>query len=115
MAKLYRNYLALLDKWPIDTTKQSRDLGQFIRDRLKESFKAGDLLKKEDEEKCTTTYKCLNRIADNYYCRLYERSYISSATGLTEEQCKIIISDDFLELLNSKERSFISKVFNRKS
>lgn len=112
-AGLYRRYLRLLEKWPADPTKQSRDLGKFLRDQIKLTFTAGELSSPVDQEKCLKTYETLNKIADNHYFEKYKRTLSSSATGLTPEQCKAVLSDDFLEFLKEDDESFITKVFKR--
>lgn len=58
-------------------------------------------------------HESLNRIADNQYKKAYDRLVNSSATGLTAEQCRGVLSDDFLSYLKEENTSFLSKVLNR--
>lgn len=113
MANQYRNFLKLLEKWPIDPTKKkNRDLSLFIRDQLKINFAGGEVGSNIDEEKCKQQYESLKRISDNYYRNKYLRRSHASATGLTAEQCNSVLSDEFLEYLQDKEKHFLSKVFS---
>lgn len=115
MANHYRNFLRLLEKWPVDQTKKkNRDLSLFIREQLKINFSGGAVDNNVDEEKCTRQYESLKRISSNYYGKKYLRRSQASATGLTAEQCNSILSDEFLDYLQEKEKSFFSKVFNSK-
>lgn len=115
MANQYRNFLRLLEKWPVDPSKKkNRDLSVFIRDQLKINFAGGATDSNIDEKKCRRQYESLKRISDNYYSNKYLRRSQASATGLTAEQCNSILSDEFLEYLQEKDKSFVSKLFSTK-
>jgi len=115
MAHVYEKYMKLLSKWPIDPTKNKRDLGQFIRDKLKVHLDSGKVCSAEDQVRCLRTHELLNKIADNQHRIKYKRSYESSATGLTALQCKEVLSDDFLKYLKEDQVGFLSKVFKKKT
>ncbi|XP_071518741.1 ubiquinol-cytochrome c reductase complex assembly factor 2 [Panulirus ornatus] len=109
----YRNFLRLLEKWPVDQTKSGgRDLGEHLRLRVTESFKHGDVTS-VDEVECQRIYSSLSRIAKDTYAKQYPRSLSSTATGLSGEVCREIISNDFLKALEEQERGFFSRLFKR--
>ncbi|BES96497.1 Mitochondrial nucleoid factor 1 [Nesidiocoris tenuis] len=114
MARIYRSYLELLKKWPVDATKKDRDFAQYLRERIKRTFRTPELPGDEDEAECWKTYEALNRIADNQHLVKYKRYNTSSATGLTAEQCRSILSEEFIKLLDTKESGFFNSVWRKK-
>lgn len=113
MAGTYKNFLRLLEKWPLDSTKQKRDIGVHIREQIKLQFGAGGLRKPVDQENCDKQFYSLKKIVDNHYKTLYHRSSASSATGLNVEQCKQVLSDEYLEYLEDQRDKIILNVFNK--
>lgn len=67
----------------------------------------------KSEEDCIKIHDSLNRIVENSYKKLYERTFNSSATGLTAEQCKGVLSDDFMQYLKEDNAGILSRLFNR--
>lgn len=58
-------------------------------------------------------HESLSRIADNNYKKAFDRLSNSSATGLTAEQCRGVLSDDFMEYLKEDNGSILSRLFSR--
>lgn len=110
MASHYKNFLRLLESWPVDKSKQNRDLGQYIRDQVKKNFGSGAITTNINEKECEETYNCLKRISDNHYSNLYKRRSETSATGLTAEQCNAILSTEFLNYINKRERNLFRRM-----
>ncbi|XP_045616234.1 ubiquinol-cytochrome-c reductase complex assembly factor 2 [Procambarus clarkii] len=109
----YRNFLRLLDKWPVDSTKAGdRDLGKYLRLRVTEGFRHGDATA-VDETECQRIYASLNRIATNVHAKQYPRTLRSTSTGLTAEECKQVISEEFLQILKEQDKGFFSGLFKR--
>lgn len=106
MAKVYRAYLDLLKKWPVDATKKDRDFAHYLRERVKKTFRTPELPRDQDETECWKTYESLARIAENRHSLKYKRHSSSSSTGLTAEQCKTILSEEFVKLLEPEESKF---------
>ncbi|KAI4504098.1 hypothetical protein M0802_000569 [Mischocyttarus mexicanus] len=106
MAGNYRNFMKLLKSWPLDKTKLDRDLGQHIRDQVKLTFSKGDITTPVDQEQCNRYYASLKRIISNHYGQIYTRSYTSTASGLTAEQCNIALSPEMKEFLEEKKKFF---------
>ncbi|KAJ9579538.1 hypothetical protein L9F63_004797 [Diploptera punctata] len=114
MANSYRNFLKLLEHWPVDTTKLGRDFGQHIREQVKVAFKGGEL-KIVDEAECNRIHASLKRLANNHYGQMFVRENKVSSTGLSAEECGAILSNEFLEELSTSERGFFSKYFSFKN
>jgi hypothetical protein len=91
-----------------------RDLGQHIREQVKEAFKTGEIYP-SDESECNRIHASLKRLADNQYCQMYPRKSNSCASGLSADECHAILSSEFLEELNKSEQGFFSKFFYTKT
>lgn len=79
---------------------------------MKINFAGGGVGDNIDEEKCRQQFESLKRISDNFYGNKYLRRSGASATGLTAEQCNSVLSDEFLEYLQERDKHFLSKVFS---
>jgi len=112
MASQYRNFLKLLEAWPVDKTKTYRDFGLHIRDKVKANFASGSVSSIISEKECEKIYNSLKRLCDNHYGELHKRHSKSSASGLTAEQCNSVLSTEFLEYLEKKS-TFLGR-FTRK-
>jgi hypothetical protein len=84
-----------------------------LRARVKEVFPLGET-SQVNEEACEKTQKVLQRLVDNHHSKLNPRTFESSATGLTEEQCRGLLSTEFLEAAVEEDRGILSKLFNSK-
>ncbi|XP_022243034.1 ubiquinol-cytochrome-c reductase complex assembly factor 2-like [Limulus polyphemus] len=98
-AHLYRRFLRLCEIWGLDSTKKGRDLGQHIRERVTQTFVHGEVTKVNNLEECVEFHESLLRLANNYYGKHYQRHDISSASGLTAEECRMIVSTDSMKQL----------------
>ncbi|XP_012285266.1 ubiquinol-cytochrome-c reductase complex assembly factor 2-like [Orussus abietinus] len=108
MSGTYKNYMRLLESWPLDPTKTGRDLGLHIRDQIKIAFAKGES-SQVDKELCDRYYASLKRLASNHYGSLYKRTLTSTASGLTVEQCNLALSPELQEFFAEEERSYFSK------
>lgn len=113
MTSQYRKFLRLIEKWPLDHSKKDRDLGKFIRDRVKIAFESKDK-SVLNTELCNRQYAALNRLADNTHLKHYKIEKVSSASGLTPEECNLALSSEFLEYLKEENQGFLSKLFRKK-
>uniref|UniRef100_A0A8C5JRU5 Mitochondrial nucleoid factor 1 n=1 Tax=Junco hyemalis TaxID=40217 RepID=A0A8C5JRU5_JUNHY len=41
-ASRYRRFLRLCEEWPVEETKQQRDLGSFLRQKVAQAFREGE-------------------------------------------------------------------------
>ncbi|XP_076235205.1 ubiquinol-cytochrome c reductase complex assembly factor 2-like [Calliopsis andreniformis] len=113
MAGTYKNYMKLLESWPLDKAKAGRDLGQHIRDQIKIAFTKGESDNQLNREVCDRYYMSLKRITSNYHGQIYQRIYTSSASGLTAEQCNLALSPELLQYLNEGEKNIFSRTLSR--
>lgn len=112
MTTQYKKFIKLIAKWPLDTTKGERDLGKFIRNQVKKAFESTEP-QNLDSELCNRQYNSLNKLADNYYRNKYKRTKTSTSTGLSTEECNVILSSEVLEYLKEENKGFFRKVFNK--
>lgn len=112
MTTQYKKFIKLIAKWPIDHTKGERDLGKHIRDKVKVAF---DSTNKQnlDTELCNQQYNSLNKLADNHYKNKYKRKHSSTATGLSVEECNLILSNEVLTYLKEENKGFFRKLFGK--
>ncbi|XP_049877631.1 probable methyltransferase-like protein 15 homolog [Pectinophora gossypiella] len=103
MTTQYKKFIKLIAKWPLDNTKGDRDLGKFIRDRVKVAFETSER-QNLDSELCNRQYTALNKIADNHYKNKYKRSKNSTSTGLSTEECNLILSNEVLAYLKEENK-----------
>lgn len=111
MTTQYKKFTKLIAKWPVDSSKGERDLGKFIREKVKAAFETADK-QNLDSELCNRQYNSLNKIADNYYKNKYKRTKSSTATGLSTEECNLILSNEVLNYLKEENKGFFRKIFN---
>lgn len=113
MTSQYKKFTKLIAKWPLDSTKGERDLGKFIRDKVKTAFETDK--RKLDSDLCNKQYTSLNKLADNHYKNKYKRTNKSTATGLSTEECNLILSEQVLAYLKEENKGFFSKIFGRET
>ncbi|XP_021944989.1 ubiquinol-cytochrome-c reductase complex assembly factor 2-like [Folsomia candida] len=101
---LYRSFLRVLEKWPVEPTKKGRDLGQHIRLCVAEAFRGSD---PHESSKCQEIQESLNRIASNKYNDAFYVSGAVSSSGLSQSECQQILSNEFLKLLAEKDKGNI--------
>lgn len=107
---VFNNLKRLLIKWPLDTTKQGRDLGEFIRKKVALGFPQGEATKVSNPEEWAKFIKHLENIADDRALKAHPRLHDSTATGLELEECKGIVSTTFLTYLEEENnRGLFSK------
>ncbi|XP_044593757.1 ubiquinol-cytochrome-c reductase complex assembly factor 2 [Cotesia glomerata] len=112
MAGTYKNYLKLLEAWPVDKYKPGRDLGEYIRDRIKLEFSTNKVRSQAEKEECDRNYVSLKKISSNHYAKLYPRKLNSSGTGLSYEQCSCILSPEILENYQRQKRNFFQRILD---
>uniref|UniRef100_A0A8C4UVS6 Mitochondrial nucleoid factor 1 n=1 Tax=Falco tinnunculus TaxID=100819 RepID=A0A8C4UVS6_FALTI len=78
-ASRYRRFLKLCEEWPVEETKRQRDLGAFLRQRVAQAFREGE---------------------STQYPRLKDTSF----TGVTVEDCKMILATDILKQMEDMKK-----------
>lgn len=89
-----------------------RDLGEYLRKQLKASLRAGNI-SNDNPLSMEQQFQALERISNNVHFQKYPRVRTSTATGLTSEQCKIVISDAALKFFaEQSEKGLFSRIFS---
>ncbi|XP_055619606.1 ubiquinol-cytochrome-c reductase complex assembly factor 2 [Toxorhynchites rutilus septentrionalis] len=102
MSQHYNRFLKLLERWPLDQSKVGRDLGQYLRDQLKAVLGGSNIIAVNDD-RLAQQHRSLENIVNDVHLKAYPRSLNSTATGLTGEQCREVVSSKFLECLNKSD------------
>ncbi|XP_064029906.1 ubiquinol-cytochrome c reductase complex assembly factor 2 isoform X1 [Pogoniulus pusillus] len=121
-AARYRRFLRLCEEWPVEETKRQRDLGAVLRQRVAQAFRQGENTQVADPEACDQMYESLLRIHTNYYrnkctagnifCSLsssdcpvkYPRLKDTNFTGVTVEDCRMILATDILKQMEEMKK-----------
>ncbi|KAI4468912.1 s-adenosyl-methyltransferase mraw [Holotrichia oblita] len=109
-----KRILTILEKWPIDETKTGRDLGTFLKNSFRKLQKT-ETFKDNRQKYWDRQYLSLQKIINSDHLKRYPRTLSSSATGLTAEQCNLVLSSEFLEQLKKEEESIFKKLFSLKT
>lgn len=81
-------------------------MGEHLRKQLQALLRVNDITSITDE-KLNKQFESLEKLANNVHGNKYKRSSNSTATGLTGEQCKQVLSSEFLEYIKEdKEKVF---------
>ncbi|XP_053724321.1 ubiquinol-cytochrome-c reductase complex assembly factor 2 [Synchiropus splendidus] len=102
-ATRYRRFLKLCEEWPRDETKKARDLGTFLRQRVAAAFREGENTQIADVEKCDQMYESLARINGNVYRQRFPRVRDTSFTGVTVEECRLLLSGSLQQMDDEKK------------
>ncbi|NWI91214.1 UQCC2 factor, partial [Pitta sordida] len=101
-ASRYRRFLRLCEEWPVEETKRHRDLGTALRQRVAQAFREGENI--ADPEACDQMYESLLRIHTNYYKNKYPRLKDTTFTGVTVEDCRMILATDILKQMEDMKK-----------
>ncbi|XP_018602429.1 ubiquinol-cytochrome-c reductase complex assembly factor 2 [Scleropages formosus] len=112
-ATRYRRFLKLCEEWPKDESKKGRDLGTFLRQRVALAFREGENTQISDPEKCDQMYESLVRINSNYYKEKFPRAKDTSFTGVTVEECRVLLSSGNMQQMDEEKRSLWKTVMQR--
>ncbi|NWW00337.1 UQCC2 factor, partial [Machaerirhynchus nigripectus] len=103
-ASRYRRFLRLCEEWPVEDTKQQRDLGSLLRQRVAQAFREGENTPISDPEACDQMYESLVRIHTNFYKNKYPRLKDTTFTGVTVEDCRMILATDILKQMEDMKK-----------
>ncbi|XP_064029907.1 ubiquinol-cytochrome c reductase complex assembly factor 2 isoform X2 [Pogoniulus pusillus] len=103
-AARYRRFLRLCEEWPVEETKRQRDLGAVLRQRVAQAFRQGENTQVADPEACDQMYESLLRIHTNYYRNKYPRLKDTNFTGVTVEDCRMILATDILKQMEEMKK-----------
>ena len=110
-AQRYRNFLKLLEKWPVDPSKSegNRDLGQHIRENVSKAFSKGEMSRLTDDSTCDEEYEALKRIATDFHRHKYLVKEYGTACQISLDNLKLINSTEGLKVLQEPP-SFLERV-----
>uniref|UniRef100_A0A2L2YDI3 Mitochondrial nucleoid factor 1 n=1 Tax=Parasteatoda tepidariorum TaxID=114398 RepID=A0A2L2YDI3_PARTP len=108
--QLYKGYLRLCEKWGVDVTKKGRDLGEVIRQQVAKEFSRGEATNISNLKECEKKLESLNRLASNYYGTKYKRGKYVSASNLTLEQCREVLSTEGLKRIEESKYSIFERI-----
>ncbi|KAJ7420985.1 Ubiquinol-cytochrome-c reductase complex assembly factor 2 [Willisornis vidua] len=100
----YRRFLRLCEEWPVEDTKRQRDLGLALRQRVAQAFREGEHTPIADPEACDQMYESLVRIHTNFYKNKYPRLKDTTFTGVTVEDCRMILATDILKQMEDMKK-----------
>ncbi|NXF81097.1 UQCC2 factor, partial [Sclerurus mexicanus] len=100
----YRRFLRLCEEWPVEETKRQRDLGTALRQRVAQAFREGENTPIADPEACDQMYESLVRIHTNFYKNKYPRLKDTTFTGVTVEDCRMILATDILKQMEDMKK-----------
>ncbi|NXB20298.1 UQCC2 factor, partial [Rhagologus leucostigma] len=103
-ASRYRRFLRLCEEWPVEEAKRQRDLGAFLRQRVAQAFREGENTPISDPEACDQMYESLVRIHTNFYKNKYPRLKNTTFTGVTVEDCRMILATDILKQMEDMKK-----------
>lgn len=110
---LYRRYLQVISRWPLDPNKQGRDLGVYIRSRIGIVFPQGEFSKIDDArvEVLKKEIEALEKITSNANKNLYSNIENSSpSTGIPLEVLSRATSSEVMDNLNSFHTSTLNRI-----
>lgn len=81
-----------------------RDLGQYLRNQLEQILGGSNIVTTTNDTKLDQQFQSLENIANNVYYNKYQRTLKSTSTGLSGEQCRQVLSSEFLEYLNEDDK-----------
>ncbi|XP_041084655.1 ubiquinol-cytochrome-c reductase complex assembly factor 2 [Polyodon spathula] len=112
-ATRYRRFLRLCEEWPVDETKRGRDLATFLRQKVALAFREGESTQIADPEKCDQMYESLARIHANVYKEKFPRVRDTSFTGVTVEECRVVLATDSMQQMEDMKKGIWTKLKER--
>lgn len=104
---LYRRFVNICKKWPLDESKPGRDYGQVMRDQFGQYFSMGEMSSIKNPKELDKQLAALERLADNHYCSQRPDVKKTSSSGLEPTICRDIVSTESLLELQKEEDSEI--------
>lgn len=87
-----------------------RDLGEHLKSYVDRAYKENKF--ESDIKYWDKQYISLQILVKNEHKNKYQRSLNTTATGLTAEQCNLILSNDILNELEEENQSLIKRIFS---
>jgi hypothetical protein len=96
MSGAYRNFIKVLEKWPLDSAKKGKDIGEAIRLLLTSHFPSGPTSVLQDEKYINRQIQSSKLLSDNHFLNQNPRVYDSTFTGVEHEHLKTITSTEMM-------------------
>ncbi|XP_033008495.1 ubiquinol-cytochrome-c reductase complex assembly factor 2-like [Lacerta agilis] len=100
----YQRFLKLCEEWPVEETKRGRDLGTFLRQRVAQAFREGENTQISDPVTCNEMFESIAKIHTNYYTNKYPHLKDTSFTGVTVEECKLVLATASLKQMEEAKK-----------
>ncbi|CAF0811521.1 unnamed protein product [Didymodactylos carnosus] len=97
VSQLYFDLIRLFKQWPIDKSKTGRDLGEALRKQFSDSFSSGEN-SSVDVAYWTKFYSDMKYLISNEIRDTYPRDRDWTASGMSAEQIRWILSNKSLEM-----------------
>ncbi|CAG9854784.1 unnamed protein product [Phyllotreta striolata] len=112
-AGIYKRILSLLEKWPVDQSKAGgRDFNEYLTNFVNTAYKENKF--ETNHKYWDNQYLALQKLINNNHKNKYRRSLNTSATGLSAEECNLVLSNKSLEELNVQKKSFFQSLISLK-
>lgn len=85
-------------------------MGEYLKSYVDKAYKENKF--EGDIKHWDRQFVSLNILLKNEHKNNYKRKLTSSATGLTAEQCNIVLSNECLEELKEEDTPFYKKIFS---
>jgi mitochondrial nucleoid factor 1 len=95
-SQLYFDLIRLFKQWPIDKSKTGRDLGENLRQQFSQAFVHGENSQVNLNE-WNRFYDSMKLIVSNNIKHRYERDRNWTASSLSREQLRFILSNQSLQ------------------
>lgn len=95
-SKAYGAFMKILEKWPVDSSRKGRDLGEKLRQIVSKEFPQG-AASKIDETVLQRQINAYEKLIKNASGEKYQLEKISTVTGLSNEHLKAVTSTEFME------------------
>ncbi|XP_075051829.1 ubiquinol-cytochrome c reductase complex assembly factor 2 [Mixophyes fleayi] len=109
----YRRFLKICEEWPVDETRRGRDLGAFLRERVAQFFREGEITQVQDPDACDQMYDSLSRMNSNYYREKYPRLQNTSFTEITADEYRMVLATDNLKQMDEMKRGMWERLKNK--
>ncbi|XP_078597564.1 ubiquinol-cytochrome-c reductase complex assembly factor 2-like isoform X1 [Branchiostoma floridae x Branchiostoma japonicum] len=87
----YKQFLRICQHWPLDSTKEGRDIAVAIRQAVVKAFKEGENTQVNPAE-CDRVYTSLERLNNGHWNNKYPRRKPTTFTGLTLEDYRLVLA-----------------------
>jgi len=96
MSGSYPRFIKVLEKWPLDSAKKGKDLGEALRKTFGKTYPQGSVSVVEDEKSLNRQLDALQRLVDNTHLDQNPRTSTSTFTGLDQEVLHQITSTEMM-------------------